>query len=85
MILEVEEVNMVGFLSALLVINAVILIIVVIMQPPKSENAAGTLSGTGVNVFAQTKERGAELVFKRLTIVFGITFMIIPLLIVLLG
>ncbi|MDF9866996.1 preprotein translocase subunit SecG [Bacilli bacterium PM5-3] len=75
---------MVSFLSALLIVNAVILIIVVIMQPPKSENAAGTMSGTGVNVFAQTKERGAELVFKRATIVFGATFMIIPIIIALL-
>lgn len=74
---------MVTFLSGLLVVNAFLLIFVVIMQPPKSENAAGTMSGTGVNVFAQTKERGAELVFKRATIVFGTTFMIIPLIIAL--
>lgn len=74
---------MVTFLTGLLIINAIILIVVVIMQPPKSENAAGTMSGTGVNVFAQTKERGAELVFKRATIVFGTTFMIIPLIIAL--
>ena len=76
---------MVEILSVLLVVNAIILIVVVIMQPPKSENAAGTLSGTGANVFAQTKERGAELIFKRLTIVFGITFMLIPIIISLLG
>ena len=75
---------MVGMLSALLIINAVVLVFVVMMQPPKSENAAGTLSGTGVNVFAQTKERGAELVFKRLTMVFGATFMLIPIIIALL-
>lgn len=74
---------MVNFLSVLLILNAFILIFVVIMQPPKSENAAGTMTGTGVNVFAQTKERGAELVFKRATIVFGTTFMIIPILIAL--
>ncbi|MDL2211449.1 preprotein translocase subunit SecG [Erysipelotrichaceae bacterium OttesenSCG-928-M19] len=76
---------MVNFLSALMVINAIVLIIVVILQPPKSENAAGTMSGTGVNVFAQTKERGAELVFKRATIVFGATFMIIPIIIAVLN
>lgn len=75
---------MINFLNAILLINAVVLIVVVMLQPPKSDNAAGTMSGTGVNVFAQTKERGAELVFKRATIVFGTTFMIIPLLIALL-
>lgn len=72
---------MVSFLTGLMIVNAIILIIVVILQQPKSENAAGTMSGAGVNVFAQTKERGAELVFKRATIVFGITFMVIPLII----
>ncbi|MEG0283280.1 MAG: preprotein translocase subunit SecG [Erysipelotrichales bacterium] len=74
---------MVNFLTGLLLINAVVLIVVVMLQPPKSDNAAGTMSGTGVNVFAQTKERGAELVFKRATILFGATFMIIPLIIAL--
>ena len=76
---------MVNILTVLLIINAFVLVFVIIMQPPKSENAAGTMSGTGVNVFAQTKERGAELVFKRATIVFGTTFMIIPILIALLN
>lgn len=75
---------MIEFLNGLLLINSVVLIVVVMLQPPKSDNAAGTMSGTGVNVFAQTKERGAELVFKRATIVFGTTFMVIPLLIALL-
>ncbi len=36
-------------------------------------------------IFAQTKERGAELVFKRLTIIFGTTFMVIPIIIALLS
>ncbi|WP_423364080.1 preprotein translocase subunit SecG [Mycoplasma sp. P36-A1] len=76
---------MVSFLNALFIINAAILIVVIMMQPPKSENAAGTMSGTGVNVFAQTKERGAELVFKRLTMVFGTTFMVIPVIIALIN
>jgi preprotein translocase subunit SecG len=72
---------MVGFLTILLIINAVLLTIVILLQAPKSDNAAGTLSGTGANIFAQTKERGAELVFKRMTIVLGTTFMFIPILI----
>lgn len=75
---------MVSALTFLFIVNAIILIIVVIMQPPKSENAAGTMSGTDVSVFAQTKERGAELVFKRATIVLGATFMIIPVIIAIL-
>lgn len=72
---------MVGFLTILLIINAVLLTVVILLQAPKSDNAAGTLSGTGANIFAQTKERGAELVFKRMTIVLGATFMFIPILI----
>jgi preprotein translocase subunit SecG len=69
------------FLNILLLINAIALVVVIMLQPPKSENAAGTMSGTGVNVFAQTKERGAELVFKKATIFLGATFMIIPIII----
>jgi len=75
---------MANFLNFLLVINAIALIAAIMLQPPKSENAAGTMSGTGVNVFAQTKERGAELVFRRATIVLGTTFMIIPVIIAIL-
>lgn len=74
---------MVNFLNILFILNSVVLIFVIMMQPPKSENAAGTMSGTGVAVFAQTKERGAELVFKRFTMLFGATFMIIPIIIAL--
>lgn len=76
---------MVELLSGLLIINAIVLVIFVLLQPPKSDNAAGTMSGAGVAVFAQTKERGAELMFRRLTIVFGTTFMIIPIVIALLS
>lgn len=76
---------MVDLLNNLLILNAIALIIFVLLQAPKSDNAAGTMSGAGVAVFAQTKERGAELVFKRLTIVFGTTFMIIPIIIAILS
>ncbi|MDR1781825.1 MAG: preprotein translocase subunit SecG [Bacilli bacterium] len=76
---------MVAFLNALLLIVGIILIIVVILQPPKTDNAVGALSGSGVQVFGQTKERGAELFFKRLTIIFGTIFMILPIIIALLS
>jgi len=75
---------MVNFLNILLLINAIALIAAIMLQPPKSDNAAGTMSGTGVNVFAQTKERGAELVFRKATIVLGATFMILPIIIAIL-
>lgn len=76
---------MVDILNNLLIINAIALIVLVLLQTPKSDNAAGTMSGAGVAVFAQTKERGAELVFKKLTVVFGATFMIIPIIIAILS
>ncbi len=76
---------MVELLNGLLIINAIVLVVFVLLQPPKSDNAAGTMSGASVAVFAQTKERGAELVFKRLTIIFGTTFMVIPIIIALLS
>lgn len=76
---------MISFLSFMLVLNAIALIIIVLLQPPKSEDASGVLNGSGVNVFAQTKERGVELVLKRATIVLGATFMIIPVIIAVLN
>lgn len=76
---------MIAFLNTLLLIVGIILVIVVILQPPKTDSAAGALSGSGVQVFAQTKERGAELFFKRLTIIFGTIFMVLPIIIALLA
>jgi preprotein translocase subunit SecG len=72
---------MVDFLTVLMIINAILLTIVILLQAPKSDNAAGTLSGTGANIFAQTKERGAELVLKKMTVALGALFMFIPILI----
>lgn len=74
---------MVNFLTVLLIVNAIVLTVVILLQAPKSDNAAGTLSGTGANIFAHTKERGVELVFKKMTIVLGATFMLIPIVIAL--
>ena len=74
-----------SFLGILFTINAVVLGIIILLQPPKSEDASGALTGAGVNVFAQSKERGLQLLLKRLTIVLGATFMIIPVLIAILA
>lgn len=68
-------------METIMLIISIMLIIVILLQPPKSDNAAGTMSGTGVNVFAESKERGIELVYKRITIVLGAIFIIMPIII----
>jgi preprotein translocase subunit SecG len=75
----------INILNSILLIVGVLLIIVVILQPAKTENAAGSMSGSGVQVFAQSKERGAELVFKRMTVILGTLLLAIPVIIALLS
>ena len=64
-----------GILEILLMIASVILIILSLLQSGKSDGINGAFTGgEGLNLFANVKERGPEKVISNLTLVAGITF-----------
>lgn len=66
------------FLIAELIIS-VLLIIVVVMQPSKTNNAASALTGGAEQLFGKQKARGFEAVLQRTTVVLGIAFFAVAL------
>jgi preprotein translocase subunit SecG len=67
------------------IIVSLIVIVLSLLQGGKSEGASGAITGGGLNVFAKTKERGSEKVVSWLTFGFGVLFIFLALLIVVLG
>lgn len=71
-----------GILDILLMISAVILIILSLLQSGKSDGLSGAFTGgEGLNLFANVKERGAEKVMSNVTLVTGIIFFALVLII----
>ena len=67
-------------LDVILMIVSVILILLSLLQGGKTEGASGALTGSaGVNLFANTKERGTEKFISNLTMVVGISFFVLVL------
>lgn len=62
---------------ALLVISF-LLIVIVLLQSGKAESASNVITG-GADLFANRKERGAEVVITRCTIALGVAFFVICL------
>ena len=53
---------------------AILLIIIVLLQSGKAEGAQGIISGGNIDLFSKRKERGSELFISRFTLVLGILF-----------
>ncbi len=67
-------------LDIILMIVAVLLILLSLVQGGKTEGASGALTGSsGINLFANSKERGSEKVLSNLTMVIGILFFVLVL------
>ena len=64
----------------LLVICA-ILITLVLLQSSKSGDMGNIMSGATSDLFKNRKERGSELVISRLTLILGLSFVLICLII----
>ena len=65
-----------------LVIISIGLIIVTLLQGGKSDGASGAITGSSkMNIFARTKERGSEVIVSRVTLILGILFFFVALLI----
>ena len=58
-------------LEIILIVVSVALIIVCLLQSGKTDGIVNALSGQNSNLFANQKERGADLVLTRITIVLG--------------
>ena len=63
---------------ALLVIS-VLLITVVLLQSGKAESASNIMMGASAELFAQRKESGSELFLSRMTLILGLLFFVICL------
>ncbi len=67
-------------LDIIFLIVAVIVIILSLLQGGKSEGASGAITGSGLNIFVKTKERGSELFISWMTFGFAIVFFMLALL-----
>ena len=64
-------------MDVVLMIISVLLISVVLLQSDKSESASNILLGSSSDLFKNRKERGFELFLSRFTLVLGILFFVI--------
>ena len=68
-------------LNILLMIVSVALIIVCLLQSGKSDGIVNALTGQSSNLFAQQKERGADLVLSRMIVGLAVAFFVLAILI----
>lgn len=68
-------------LNILLIIVSIALIVVCLLQSGKSDGVVNALTGQSSNLFAQQKERGADLVLTRITVGLAIAFFVLAILI----
>ena len=66
-------------LETILLIISVLLIAIVLLQGNKASDAGQIITGGNEALFQNMKERGFELFVSRLTLVLGILFFIISL------
>ena len=69
------------FLHILFFISAAVLVVATLLQGGKSAGASGAIMGGGMNLFSNVKERGIEKVVSRITLISGICFMTLAVLI----
>ena len=68
-------------LENILLIVSVLLIAIVLFQSNKATDSGGIITGGNQELFQNMKERGAELFITRATLVLGILFFVISLII----
>lgn len=69
-------------LDILLMVISAIIIILTLLQSGKSDGISSAFTGgEGLNLFANVKERGAEKVLSRITLVCGVLFFILVIII----
>ena len=68
-------------LETILLIVSVLLIAIVLLQSNKATDSGGLITGGNQELFQNMKERGVELFISRSTLVLGISFFVISLVI----
>ena len=68
-------------LENILLVVSILLIAIVLLQSNKATDAGGIITGGNQELFQNMKERGAELFITRATLVLGILFFGISLII----
>ena len=67
-------------LKIAMVVIAIVLIILCLLQSGKSDDIVNALTGQSSNLFAEQKERGIDLVISRMTMILGVAFFVIAIL-----
>jgi len=67
-------------LNGMLMVVSALMIIITLLQSGKSDGISGAFTG-GLNLFANVKERGPEKVISYLTMILGILFFVLVILI----
>lgn len=67
-------------MKVVFLIIAILLIIIVLLQSGKAEAASQIISGGNLDLFSKRKERGSELFISRLTMILGVTFFVLTIL-----
>ena len=68
-------------LETILLVVSILLIAIVLLQSNKATDVGGIITGGNQELFQNMKERGAELFITRATLVLGILFFVISLII----
>ena len=66
-------------MESVLIVISILLIAIVLLQSGKAEGASQIITGNSSDLFNNRKDRGSELVISRTTLVLGLTFFIICL------
>ena len=67
-------------LKIAMVVIAIVLVILCLLQSGKSDDIVNALTGLSSNLFAEQKERGIDLVMSRMTMILGVAFFVIAIL-----
>lgn len=65
----------------ILLVICAILITLVLLQSSKSGDMGNIMTGGSSDLFKNRKERGSELVISRLTLILGLSFVVICLIV----
>ena len=68
-----------NILETALIVISILIIVLVLLQSNKAQANAQIISGGNQELFQNQKERGAELFISRLTLILGILFFVIAL------
>ena len=66
-------------MKAFFLVVAILLIIIVLLQSGKAESASQIISGGNLDLFNKRKERGSELFISRFTMLLGIIFFVLTI------